>query len=111
MALSALQEERWGRGGRAGSSRGHLHKVHLSPLRFHPIILRTRDEMGSPFLLLTLTAPIPRGKASLQTTNRSRSRRETNKDKANLKIFMSRLFPLNWQVPLSEVNTSQPSDY
>lgn len=63
----------------AARSQGRLHKVHLSlqfAYHFPPIILRTIDEMGSLLLLSTPTAPIPRKKASLQTTNQFRSRRE-----------------------------------
>lgn len=103
-----------GAGQAAARTQGHLHKVHLSlhfPYQFHSIILQTINEMGSPLLLFTLTAPIPREKASFQTTNQFWYRREANKDKANLKMIISRLFTSNWQVLLSKVNTSQPSDY
>lgn len=51
------------------------------PYHFSPIGLRPRDEMGSSLLLPIPTTPIPREKASLQTTNQCQSRREETKTK------------------------------
>lgn len=103
-----LQERSWGVEGCAHSTQAEAGTTftECSPLCSSPLpSLRAIDQVNS----LLFATP-----AALTLREEKKAHKSILiqiKDETDLKIFRSRLFPWNLQVPLSKVNTPQPNDY